>query len=133
VISDEVFLENWAGFEENPEILLTLSENKTEDILISLASNPATTDEILKIIASEEDVDLDFAISTREKLSPEMIELLMNSNFESVRREIARRPDLDDSSYNKLATDVAALVRDAIRQNPACSQEIKALAALGSL
>jgi hypothetical protein len=57
----------------------------------------------------------------------------MNSNFESVRREIARRPDLDDSSYNKLATDVAALVRDAIRQNPACSQEIKALAALGSL
>ena len=133
VISDEVFLENWAGFEENPEILLTLSENKTEDILISLASNPATTDEILKIIASEEDVDLDFAISTREKLSPEMIELLMNSNFESVRREIARRPDLDDSSYNKLATDAAALVRDAIRQNPACSQEIKALAALGSL
>ena len=133
MISDEVFLENWAGFEENPEILLTLSENKTEDILISLASNPATTDEILKIIASEEDVDLDFAISTREKLSPEIIELLMNSNFESVRREIARRPDLDDSSYNKLATDAAALVREAIRQNPACSQEIKALAALGSL
>jgi len=132
-ISDAVFLEDWAGFEENSEILLELSENKIEDILISLAGNPAATDEILMIIASEEDVDLDFAISTREKLSPEMIKLLMNSNFETVRREIARRPDLDDSSYNKLATDGAALVRDAIRQNPACSQEIKALAALGSL
>jgi hypothetical protein len=132
-ISDLVFIENWAGFEENSEILLKLSEHKVEDILISLAGNPAATDEVLMIIASEEDVDLDFAISTREKLSPEMIKLLMNSNFEPVRREIARRPDLDDSSYNKLATDVAALVRDAIRQNPACSQEIKALAALGSL
>jgi hypothetical protein len=132
-IKDIVFLEEWAGFEENPEILLKLSENKVEDILISLAANGASTDEILMIIASEDDVDLDFAISTREKLSAEMIALLMKSRFESVRREIARRPDLDDSSYSKLATDVAALVRDAIRQNPACSQEIKALAALGSL
>ena len=62
-----------------------------------------------------------------------MVAVLISSNFETVRREIASRPDLEYSDYERLATDEALLVRDAIRENPACSAELKALAALGSL
>jgi peptide subunit release factor RF-3 len=43
------------------------------------------------------------------------------------------RDDLSEDTYTVLATDDAMLVRDAIRENQACSAEIRALAALGSL
>jgi hypothetical protein len=132
-ISDKRFLANWAKFEKDPEINLELSSNKFEPILLALAQNPAVTDRVLKIIADENDLDLDFAISTRDALSQEMVAVLISSNFETVRREIASRPDLEYSDYERLATDEALLVRDAIRENPACSAELKALAALGSL
>jgi hypothetical protein len=62
-----------------------------------------------------------------------MIQILSKSPFDSVRKLIAQRGDLDDSIYTQLATDSAILVRDAIKENVNCSPEIKALAALGSL
>ena len=132
-ISHSYFLSEWASFEVYPEILLELCSNKQERILLPIAANPSSTDEILKVIVRENDVDLDFAISIRETLSSDMIEILSQSNFESVRREIAKRPNLVQSIYERLATDKAFLVRDAIRDNSACSKEIRALAALGSL
>jgi hypothetical protein len=132
-ISHSYFLSEWASFEVYPEILLELCSNKEERILLPIAANPSSTDEILKVIVRENDVDLDFAISIRETLSSDMIEILSQSSFESVRREIAKRPNLVQSIYERLATDKAFLVRDAIRDNSACSQEIRALAALGSL
>lgn len=132
-IVDLEFLTQWAKIEKDPEIILALSENKHEPILMALAQNPSTEDSVLSIIARENDLDLDFAISTRENLSMDMIALLISSNFETVRREIASRSDLAYSDYERLATDEAMLVRDAIRENPACSAELKALAALGSL
>ena len=133
VITDQTFLAQWASFETDGEIIGELVKNKFEPILVSLARNPATADSTLRIIVAEKDLDLDFAISTRETLSQEMIELLISSAFETVRREIACRTDLSQSQYERLATDEALLVRDAIRGNPACSAELKALAALGSL
>lgn len=133
VITDQTFLAQWASLETHSEIIAELVKNKYEPILVSLARNIATTDSILGIIIAEKDLDLDFAISTREVLSQEMIKLLISSAFETVRREIARRGDLTQSQYERLATDEALLVRDAIRENPACSAELKALAALGSL
>lgn len=132
-ITDRTFLAEWASFEAHPEIIAELVKNKYEPILLAIAKNPATSDAILMEIFAEKDLDLDFAISTRGTLSQAMIELLISSAFETVRREIARRADLTQSQYEKLATDEALLVRDAIRENPACSAELKALAALGSL
>jgi tetratricopeptide (TPR) repeat protein len=133
VISHSTFLAEWASFETHPEIHEELVNNKYEPILLCLAKNPAVADSVLTVITAEKDLDLDFAISTRETLSQEMIELLISSAFETVRREIARRADLTQSQYERLATDEALLVRDAIRENTACSAELKALAALGSL
>jgi hypothetical protein len=62
-----------------------------------------------------------------------MTEMLAKSTFEAVRKLIAMRTDLNQEIYTLLATDSAMLVRDAIRENQACTPEIRALAALGSL
>jgi hypothetical protein len=132
-IENQNFIIDWAEFETDADILLKLTSHKYEPILLALAKNPATPDSALSIIIEENDLDLDFAVSTRVSLSKDTIQLLLSSNFETVRREIATRSDLEDSIYEKLATDSALLVRDAIRENPACSPELKALAALGSL
>jgi len=127
------FLSEWAAFEQVPEILYALSKSETESVLISLAENPASPDEVCALIASKEDLDLDYALSTRTQLSTNMIQILMKSPFDSVRKSIAERSDLDDAVYTQLATDRSILVRDAVKENPNCSPEIKALAALGSL
>lgn len=127
------FLTEWSIFETNSEILHSLAKNHAEQVLVSLASNPATPDSIGELIIKRKDIDLDYALCNRESLSNRMLELLSESNFESVRKLVAMRSNLDDSIYRKLATDSALIVRDAIRENPSCSAEIKALAALGSL
>jgi tetratricopeptide (TPR) repeat protein len=127
------FLSEWAAFEQVPEILYALSKSETESVLISLAENSASPDEVCALIASKEDLDLDYALSTRTQLSTNMIQILMKSPFDSVRKSIAERSDLDDAVYTQLATDRSILVRDAVKENPNCSPEIKALAALGSL
>lgn len=132
-IADVDFLTEWARFEASSEILLKLSNNKTESILLSIAANPAASDQVLKIILVEGDLDLDFAVITREPLSPELVHILISSPFVAVRREIAARSDLDYKDYETLATDSSLLVRDTIKENPDCPVEIKALAALGSL
>ena len=62
-----------------------------------------------------------------------MSTILAKSTFDAVRKLIAMRDDLSQETYTALATDDAMLVRDAIRENQACSAEIRALAALGSL
>jgi hypothetical protein len=127
------FLSDWAAFEQVPEILYALSKSETESVLVSLAENPASPDEVCMLISSKVDLDLDFALSTRSNLSTRMIETLAKSPFDSVRKSIAERNDLADSVYTQLATDSSLLVRDAIKENESCSPEIKALAALGSL
>ena len=127
------FLSDWAAFEQVPEILYALSKSETESVLVSLAENPASPDEVCMLISSKVDLDLDFALSARSNLSTRMIETLAKSPFDSVRKSIAERNDLADSVYTQLATDSSLLVRDAIKENESCSPEIKALAALGSL
>jgi hypothetical protein len=127
------FLAEWARFEEVAEILIGLSKHQIEMVLLPLAENPATPDAVCELISTQNDIDLDFALGTRVNLSEKMIGILSKSSFDSVRKEIAQRSDLSDDIYRTLAIDGALLVRDAIRENPACSPEIKALAALGSL
>lgn len=127
------FLKEWASFEDDNEILEILSNRSEEPILLAIAENPATSDSILLKIASVEDLDLDYAISTRFHLSSKLVDVLIGSQFESVRREIAKRIDMPNSVYEILATDSALIVREAIRENTACTLELKALAALGSL
>jgi len=127
------FLTEWASFEQVPEILYGLSKSEVESVLVSLAENPAAPEEVCVLISSKVDLDLDYALSNRATLSYEMIQILSKSPFDSVRKLIAQRGDLDDSIYTQLATDSAILVRDAIKANINCSPEIKALAALGSL
>lgn len=127
------FLAEWATFEEVPEILIGISKHQIEQVLLPLAENPATPDAVCELIAAQHDLDLDFALSTRKILSEKLIQLLSQSSFDSVRKEIAQRSDVSEDIYRALATDGALLVRDAIRENSACSPEIKALAALGSL
>lgn len=132
-IANYDFLAEWASFEEVPEILIGLSKHQVERVLLPLAENAATPDAVCELIAAQQDLDLDFALSTRENLSAKLIDILSKSSFDSVRKEIAQRSDVSEDVYRTLATDGALLVRDAIRENPACSPEIKALAALGSL
>jgi hypothetical protein len=132
-ITDFDFLIEWAQIETHPEILRGIAANKKEAILLKVAANPATSDETLKVIMNENDLDLDFAISIRESLSVDLVKVLITSSFDAVRREIAQRSDLEYKEFELLATDSSLLVRDAIKDNPACPTEIKALAALGSL
>lgn len=127
------FLAEWARFEEQSEILYGLAKNQEESILVALAENPASTDVICELISKRNDIDLDFALSNRPNLSQYMSIILAKSTFDSVRRLIAMRDDLSENTYTTLATDAAMLVRDSIRENQACSAEIRALAALGSL
>lgn len=127
------FLATWSSFEEQKEIIYSLAKYQEEPILVALAENPYTPDTVCELIASKNDIDLDFALCERSNLSLRMAQLLGNSAFEAVRRLIASRVDLDDEMYRKLATDSASLVRDAVRENQSCSAEIRALAALGSL
>jgi hypothetical protein len=132
-ISDIDFVSEWARYEKDPEILLELSKNKDESILLSIAANPSASVEVLIKILDEKDLDLDFAVSIRESLPIELIKILISSSFAAVRKEIAQRPDLEYRDYEILATDSSMLVRDAIKENDRCPVEIKALAALGSL
>ena len=127
------FLSEWAKFEEQSEILYGLAKNQEEPILVALAENPASTDVICELISKKNDLDLDFALCGRPNLSDHMSAILAKSTFDAVRRLIAMRTDLSQQTYTGLATDSAMLVRDAIRENQACSAEIRALAALGSL
>lgn len=123
----------WASFESNPEILFSLAKFKERSVFLALAHNPASPDEVCELIAKQQDLDLDFALSTRSELSPALRETLVKSKFDSVRKEMAKRSGLSDEMYRTLATDSAVLVRNAIRENQDCSVEIRALAALGSL
>lgn len=131
--TNKEFLAEWAQFEEQSEILYGLAKNQEEPILVALAENPASTDVICELISKKNDIDLDFALCGRANLSKHMSTILAKSNFDAVRRLIAMRDDLSEETYTGLATDGAMLVRDAIRENHACSAEIRALAALGSL
>lgn len=131
--TDKDFLAEWAQFEEQSEILYGLAKNQEEPILVALAENPASTDMICELISKKNDIDLDFALCGRANLSKHMSMILAKSAFDAVRRLIAMRDDLSEETYTGLATDQAMLVRDAIRENQACSPEIRALAALGSL
>lgn len=132
-ITDLDFLSEWAQLESEPTILLELAKCKRKEILKSVAENPTSPDEALKMILEEEDLDLNFAICTREHLATEIIKFLITDSYDAVRKEIAQRPDLSAKDYERLATDASLLVRDAIKENSAVSPEIKALAALGSL
>ena len=127
------FLSEWAGFEEQSEIIFSLAKHQDEPILVALAENPASPDAVCELISSKNDLDLDFALCGRAKLSSRLAQVLSKSNFEAARKLIAVRQDLDEEIYRSLATDQALLVRDAIRENQSCSAEIRALAALGSL
>lgn len=131
--TNKEFLAEWAQFEEQSEILYGLAKNQEEPILVALAKNPASTDVICELISKKNDIDLDFALCSRTNLSNHMSMILAKSSFDAVRRLIAMRDDLTEETYTALATDGAMLVRDAIRENLACSAEIRALAALGSL
>lgn len=132
-VTDVRFLAQWAAFETQEEILFALAKNIEEPILVALAENPATPEAACELIFSRNDIDLDFALCNRENLTPKLASLLAGSSFEAVRKLIAARTDLSTDIYQLLATDSAMLVRDAIRENQACSPEIRALAALGSL
>lgn len=132
-ISDKEFLASWASFESHEEILFGLVKNPEEPILVALAENPSAPEAVLTVISKKNDIDLDFALCNRENLSQQMIKILSKSTFEAVRKLVAQREDLDTDTFTQLATDSAMLVRDAIRENQACPQEIRALAALGSL
>jgi hypothetical protein len=132
-VTDIEFLAKWAGFESNEEIIYGLVKNSAEPILVALAENPATPEIACELIAKKNDIDLEFALCSRDVLSKRIIQILAKSTFEAVRRLIALRSDLDDETFTALATDQAMLVRDAIRENQHCSAEIRALAALGSL
>jgi len=131
--TNKEFLAEWAQFEEQSEILYGLAKNQEEPILVALAENPASTDVICELISKKNDIDLDFALCGRANLSKHMSTILAKSTFDAVRKLIAMRDDLSQETYTALATDDAMLVRDAIRENQACSAEIRALAALGSL
>jgi len=131
--TDKYFLATWAGFETHEEIIFSLAKNIDEPILVALAENPATPEPVCELIFNRNDIDLDFALCNRENLTPKIIGLLAKSTFEAVRKLIAVRSDLNEEIFTLLATDSAMLVRDAIRENQACSPEIRALAALGSL
>jgi hypothetical protein len=131
--TNKEFLAEWAQFEEQSEILYGLAKNQDEPILVALAENPASTDVICELISKKNDIDLDFALCGRANLSKHMSTILAKSTFDAVRKLIAMRDDLSQETYTALATDDAMLVRDAIRENQACSAEIRALAALGSL
>ena len=123
----------WSSFESNPEILFSLAKFKEKSVFLALAHNPASPDEVCELIAKQQDLDLDFALSTRSELSSALRETLVKSKFDSVRKEMAKRSGLSEEMYRTLATDSALLVRNAIRENQDCSVEIRALAALGSL
>jgi tetratricopeptide (TPR) repeat protein len=127
------FLAEWASFEEQSEIIFGLAKHQDEPILVALAENQSSPDAVCELIASKNDMDLDFALCGRSNLSPRLAQVLSGSSFEAARKLIAIRDDLDNETYQKLATDQAQLVRDAIRENQSCSAEIRALAALGSL
>ena len=127
------FLSEWARFEEQSDCLDGLAKNQAKQILLALAENPASTNTICDQISKMNDADLDFALCTRPNLSHHLSAILARSAFDPVRRLIAKREDLSEDTYTDLATDAAMLVRDAIRENQACSSEIRALAALGSL
>ena len=127
------FISAWAAFEKESEILYGLAKFPQEVVQVALALNPKVPDEICMLIAKRRDLDLDYALSTRSNLSKELVEVLVKSEFDPVRKTLAEREDLDESIYKQLATDASVIVRDAIRENAACSLEIKALAALGSL
>jgi hypothetical protein len=131
--TNKEFLAEWAQFEEQSEILYGLAKNQDEPILVALAENPASTDVICELISKKNDIDLDFALCGRANLSKHMSTIFAKSTFDAVRKLIAMRDDLSQETYTALATDDAMLVRDAIRENQACSAEIRALAALGSL
>jgi tetratricopeptide (TPR) repeat protein len=131
--SDIGFLAQWASFEEQSEIIFSLAKYQEEPILVALAENAASPDAVCELIASKNDLDLDFALCGRTKLSGRLAQVLSDSSFEAARKLIAIREDLEEEIYRKLATDKALLVRDAIRENQSCSAEIRALAALGSL
>ena len=131
--TNKEFLAEWAQFEEQSEILYGLAKNQEEPIFVALAENPASTDVICELISKKKDIDLDFALCGRTNLSKHISTILAKSSFDAVRRLIAMRDDLTEETYTGLATDGAMLVRDAIRENQACSAEIRALAALGSL
>lgn len=132
-VTDVRFLAQWAAFETQEEILFALAKNIDEPILVALAENTATPEAACELIFSRNDIDLDFALCNRENLTPQLATLLAGSSFEAVRKLVAARTDLSADIYQLLATDSAMLVRDAIRENQACSPEIRALAALGSL
>lgn len=132
-ITNERFLALWSSFETQEEILYSLAKYSEESILVGLSENLATPDSICELITKKKDIDLDFALSGRPTMSIRLIKLLSKSDFEAVRKLIASRSDLDEDTFRALATDAAMLVRDAIRENPACPAEIRALAALGSL
>ena len=127
------FLTEWAKFEVESEILHSLAKQSAESILVALAKNPKSPDSVCELILRRNDIDTDFAISERETLSENLIALLANSEFEGVRKLLADRQDLNEADYRKLAIDPAFIVREAVRNNPNCSPEIRALAALGSL
>jgi len=131
--TNKEFLAEWAQFEEQSEILYGLAKNQDKPILVALAGNPASTDVICELISKKTDLSLDVALCGRVNLSRHMRSILAKSTFDAVRRLIAMRDDLSEQTYAALATDDAMLVRDAIRENQACSAEIRALAALGSL
>jgi tetratricopeptide (TPR) repeat protein len=132
-VSDKHFLAQWAAFEKHEEIIFSLAKHTEEPILVALAENPATPEPVCELIYNRNDIDLDFALCNRENLTAKMTEMLAKSTFEAVRKLIAMRTDLNQEIYTLLATDSAMLVRDAIRENQACTPEIRALAALGSL
>lgn len=132
-VTDIGFLTMWSSFETQEEILYSLAKHQEESILEALASNLATPEAICELISKRRDIDLDFALCNRSNLSGKLIEILVKSDFEAVRKLIAARSDLDEEIFRTLATDSAMLVRDAIRENSACPAEIRALAALGSL
>ena len=132
-IQNMAFLSEWATFEESSEILFGLAKVQQEIVLLPLAENPASPSAVLELILSQHDLDLDYALSNRSKLTESMIKSLSQSPFDSVRKQIAQRSDCAEHIYNGLATDRSVLVRDAIKENPVCSSEIAALAALGSL
>ena len=130
-VNSPAFKSVWAEFETDPIILAKLSIAAGSELAMALVGNIATPTHALAAISIILDINVLFKICSHPNVDQEILHSLSRSEFDAVRRGVASSEKTNDQTLQELALDSSVAVREAIKNNPSASDEIKTLAALG--
>ena len=106
-------------------VLKVLKEVETPDILglsyeekIELLIDPNTSQETLRILATDEDYNVRYYVTRNQNTSQETLRILATDKNPGVRCGVARHPNTSQETLAILATDEDSFVRNSSTENP---------------